>query len=165
MFGASNPGTHQSSRPSNASSHAASSEAARVRQSSTASMMVHRLRQSQRMNSWQGDDDFLATHEARPAVHGEQRSSRRRATMQRAASLEHSAGSPAPIAASEIWSGRPDLAEMLEDVAAEAAALGETRVALMACGAGGVVSKLRELAARGGFAVRFDVHHEVFGFG
>ena len=67
---------------------------------------------------------------------------------------------------SEIWKGRPDLDELLTDVAAEAKLLGEKYVALMICGTGPVVAKVRALAAKGGYdGVQFDVHHEAFGFG
>ena len=65
---------------------------------------------------------------------------------------------------SEIWLGRPDLAKLMADVAAKAALLGETHVALMICGTGPVVKAVRKLATRKEFGVQFDVHHEVFGF-
>lgn len=143
--------------------HATTATHFRSRLSSTASVSaaLSTVTRLSAAKSWQGADDFVGDqeHTVRASL-CEQRTMRRRATLDRNASL----GRETPKATSEVWAGRPDLAEILEDVAVEAQALGETHVALMICGAGGVVTKMRELAAAGGYGVQFDVHHEAFGF-
>ena len=137
----------------------------------------------------QDEDDFLDYDDpvGPPPAPPQDASFRRQATLKRAQTFRRQTssvesehvptdsdddGDAAPpvedgsLTESEIWAGRPDLVELLADVAEEAKLLGETHVALMICGAGGVVSKVRQLAAKGGYGgVQFDVHHEAFGFG
>ncbi|KAG2483535.1 hypothetical protein HYH03_017639 [Edaphochlamys debaryana] len=68
--------------------------------------------------------------------------------------------------------GRPNIPEIVADTAKQAAALGETRVAVFVCGPAAMVAEVQAVAAaasgccgRGGEAgVAFDVHAEVFEF-
>lgn len=71
------------------------------------------------------------------------------------------AGSPGV----HITRGRPDFARLLVSAAKTAAAVGESRVAVMVCGNQGIVQRVlataREASTR---EVAFDCHHEKFSF-
>ncbi len=61
--------------------------------------------------------------------------------------------------------GRPDLDELFSRVAALAAAAGEARVAVMACGPESLLRAVsRHAAQRSTTTLQFDVHTETFDF-
>lgn len=64
-----------------------------------------------------------------------------------------------------ITRGRPDLASLLSSAARTAAAVGESRVAIMVCGNQGIVEKVLAAAREASTAdVALDCHHEKFSF-
>lgn len=64
-----------------------------------------------------------------------------------------------------ITRGRPDLASLFSMTARTAAAVGESRVAVMVCGNHGIVDRVLASAREASTAdVAFDCHHEKFSF-
>jgi hypothetical protein len=60
--------------------------------------------------------------------------------------------------------GRPNLDAMFQEVEDEAAALGESKVALLVCGNKGVLESCLRIARTRTGKVHFDPHYEAFGF-